>query len=318
MPAVCTSQTPTTWNRTTVEIVRGLSHAKKPYHNVARQSPLIFFDLSFSNLVQESSVDLWDNLNKVRGLPHNALHFPSRGVIGRNIALWQNLWVGVGWFERRSSSALTSLALCGRLNQFRSPYSWITMRRALRKRRVFGFVPSYLKLMFTCSLPVPLALTRDVLTTVGTAVCSDKRCSKSSLQYLSEAGPCGVIMKQKCHACQKKCWTSPVLFFSFSFFFLFRWTCFKRSCLACEGIPEETILWDQVYREGSWALRSQSLPVRSIRTFPLCVMAITVVEKTSPNHGSTKSLAWMLHTHRGRLSGAPFCFYADQPSRDPA
>ena len=52
-------------------------HSKKKYHNVARQSPLIFFDLSASNLVQESSVDLWDNLNKVRGLPHNALHFPS-------------------------------------------------------------------------------------------------------------------------------------------------------------------------------------------------------------------------------------------------
>ena len=68
------------------------------------------------------------------------------GVIGRNIALWQNLWVGrgVGRFERRSSSTRASLALCGRFNQFRSPYSWITMRRALRKRRVFDFVPSYL------------------------------------------------------------------------------------------------------------------------------------------------------------------------------
>ena len=41
--------------------------------------------------------------------------------------------------------ARASLALCGRFNQFRSPYSWITMRRALRKRRVFDFVPSYLK-----------------------------------------------------------------------------------------------------------------------------------------------------------------------------
>ena len=67
-----------------------------------------------------------------------------KGVIGRNIALWQNLWVGVGRFERRSSSARASLALCGRFNQFRSLYSWITMRRALRKRRVFDFVPSYL------------------------------------------------------------------------------------------------------------------------------------------------------------------------------
>ena len=66
------------------------------------------------------------------------------GVIGRNIALWQNLWVGVGRFERRSSSTRASLALCGRFDQFRSPYSWITMRKALRKRRVFDFVPSYL------------------------------------------------------------------------------------------------------------------------------------------------------------------------------
>ena len=40
--------------------------------------------------------------------------------------------------------ARASLALCGRFNQFQSPYSWITMRRALRKRRVFDFVPSYL------------------------------------------------------------------------------------------------------------------------------------------------------------------------------
>ena len=64
--------------RTTVEVVRGLMcSCKKTYHNVARQSPFDFFDLSSSNPVQESSVDLWDNLHKVRGLPHNALHFPS-------------------------------------------------------------------------------------------------------------------------------------------------------------------------------------------------------------------------------------------------
>ena len=52
------------------------SRKKKPYHNVARQSPLIF-SIFLHQVVQESSVDLWDNLNKVRGLPHNALHFPS-------------------------------------------------------------------------------------------------------------------------------------------------------------------------------------------------------------------------------------------------
>ena len=39
------------------------------------------------------------------------------GVIGRIIALWQNLWVGEGRFERRSSSTRASLALCGRFNQ---------------------------------------------------------------------------------------------------------------------------------------------------------------------------------------------------------
>ena len=54
--------------------------------------------------------------------------------------------VGVGRFERPSSSA--------RARRLRSAASSIncgrhvlafTMRRALRKRRVFGFVPSYLK-----------------------------------------------------------------------------------------------------------------------------------------------------------------------------
>ena len=40
----------------------------------------------------------------------------------------------VNRFELRSSSAPALLALCGRFNQFRSPYSWITMRRVLHKR----------------------------------------------------------------------------------------------------------------------------------------------------------------------------------------
>ena len=66
------------------------------------------------------------------------------GVIGRNIALWQNLWVGVGRFERRSSSARASPVLCGRFQSTPVAYSWIAMRRALRKRRLFDFVPSYL------------------------------------------------------------------------------------------------------------------------------------------------------------------------------
>ena len=80
MPAnVRTSQTPTTWTSTTVELVRGLMYSRKKKTVPQRCSSIAFdfFDLSSSNLVQESSVDLWDNLNKVRGLPHKALHFPS-------------------------------------------------------------------------------------------------------------------------------------------------------------------------------------------------------------------------------------------------
>ena len=154
---------------------------------------------------------------------------------------------------------------------------------AAGKFAFFAYVP-VLQLAFTCPFHLPWGCPDD-------SRLHWLRCRKSLLQYLSEAGPCGV--QQKCHACRKKCWTSLVFFFLFHFF-LFWWTCFNRSfCLACEGFPEETILWDQVSREGSWALRSQSLPVCSICTFPRCVMAITVVEKTNPNHGSTKKpLVW--------------------------
>ena len=67
-------------------------------------------------------------------------------VIGWNIAGWQILWVRAGRFERAPSSARGSLALCGRFDQFRSPYFASTMRRALRKRRVSDFEPSYLKI----------------------------------------------------------------------------------------------------------------------------------------------------------------------------
>ena len=59
--------------------------------------------------------------------------------------------------------ARASLALCGRFNQFRSPYSWITMRRALRKRRVFDFVPSYLNLRYSASHCSFSALVRGII-----------------------------------------------------------------------------------------------------------------------------------------------------------
>ena len=54
--------------------------------------------------------------------------------VGRGRPIWTSVVV----------RARASLALCGRFNQFRSPYYWITMRRALCKRCVFDFVPSYL------------------------------------------------------------------------------------------------------------------------------------------------------------------------------
>ena len=94
MPAnVCTSQTATTWTRTTVELVRGLmcSRTKKNVPQRCSSVAFDFFDLSSSNLVQESSVDLWDNLNKVRGLPHNALHFPSSIRMGDALRKSQEL-----------------------------------------------------------------------------------------------------------------------------------------------------------------------------------------------------------------------------------
>ena len=42
-----------------------------------------------------------------------------------------------------SNPCITSV-YASHLHVFRSPYSWITMRRALRKRRVFDFVPSFI------------------------------------------------------------------------------------------------------------------------------------------------------------------------------
>ena len=65
-------------------------------------------------------------------------------VFGWNIALWQKLWVGKGQFLSKWTATRVSLVLCGRVDLFRSPYSSITIRRSLRKRRVFDFVPSYL------------------------------------------------------------------------------------------------------------------------------------------------------------------------------
>ena len=62
---------------------------------------------------------------------------------------------------------------------------------AAEKFTFFAYVP-----VLTSRLRARSTCLGDVLTT---AVCSDKRCSKSSLQYLSEACPCGV--QQKCHAC---------------------------------------------------------------------------------------------------------------------
>ena len=86
MPANArTSQTPTTWPRMTVELVRELLHMftqKIPYRDVARRSALIF-SIFFIKSPAKSSIDLWDKLSQnalswpprleVQGLPHNSL-----------------------------------------------------------------------------------------------------------------------------------------------------------------------------------------------------------------------------------------------------
>ena len=67
-------------------------------------------------------------------------------VFGWNIALRQKVWVGKGRFLSKWTAARARVACALRPGRsVRSPYSWITMRRSLRKRRVFDFVPSYLK-----------------------------------------------------------------------------------------------------------------------------------------------------------------------------
>ena len=67
MPAnVRTSQTHTTWTLTTVELVRGLmcSPKENPVKQRCSSIAFDFLDLSSSNLVHDSSVDLWDNRSK--------------------------------------------------------------------------------------------------------------------------------------------------------------------------------------------------------------------------------------------------------------
>ena len=66
--------------------------------------------------------------------------------------------VGIGQILSKWTAARASLALCGRVDQFQSPYSWIAMRRSLRKRRIFDFVPSYLKLKSVADLKFSFSL----------------------------------------------------------------------------------------------------------------------------------------------------------------
>ena len=69
---VRTLETPTTWTRTTVELVRGLTCTQKTVQQRWSSIAFDFFDLSSSNLLHESSVELWDNLSRAQ----NALSWP--------------------------------------------------------------------------------------------------------------------------------------------------------------------------------------------------------------------------------------------------
>ena len=125
---------------------------------------------------------------------------------------------------------------------------------AAGKFAFFAYVPviSSPPLALEMSWRQPSAVTRDA---------AKVRCS--SCRRLARVGCSRNVMLAK------RSVERPLCFFFFFIYFLFWWTCFDRSsCLACEGFPEETILWYQVSREGSWALRSQSLPVCSVCTFP--------------------------------------------------
>ena len=78
----------------------------------------------------------------------------------------------------------------------------------------------------------------------------------------------------------------PLCFFLLFIFFLLNHAFTRSFCLACEGCPEETILWGQVSCKGSWALRSQSLMLHSSS------LRHCDYEKISPNYGSGKPLVW--------------------------
>ena len=120
----------------------------------------------------------------------------------------------------------------------------------------------------------------DVLTT---AVCSDKRCSKSSL---ARVGCSRNVMLAERSA------ERPLCFFSFSFFFSFG----KHALI-------DLLVWHaKDFRKKPFSeIRSLAKAVElcdrspcpcapSALFRPRCVMAITVAENTSRNHGLTKKL----------------------------
>ena len=117
---------------------------RKTFQRLLGRKPRRFCDHTFSGTSQNLSKNVSICFAKMIDIMSADSEKPNTtGVFGRNIAMWQKKYgSGKANFcrtEFNRTAAHTSLALCGRVNQFRSPYSGITMRRSLRKRRVFFF-----------------------------------------------------------------------------------------------------------------------------------------------------------------------------------
>ena len=151
----------------------------------------------------------------------------SQGVIGWNIALWQNLWVGVGWFERPSSSTRTRRlrsAACS-ISSGRHILD-LTMRRALRKWHVFDFVPSYLQ--FRCPWMLSWSLNVFFRILIGVFLISVKPLTTENTENNTTPKICKITVVFNVHVASGAILQKYVNF---------RWSCFLASAKDTVFLP---------------------------------------------------------------------------------